>query len=157
MFYFYWIVIYKSFTHCVSFCPVALWIFEQCSTTVIVLETLRPKTFTENWDSKAPSVGTLLALLETTAYIIFWGECNFFVFQDRKLKLSASVGKRISLNLIKFQLIQLIQTFFNFFYPMFDWVEILWGFMKLFFQQLKFSAFYLKKQKKVLFLKRYDL
>ena len=26
-----------------------------------------PKTFTENWDSKAPSVGTLLAYLETTA------------------------------------------------------------------------------------------
>ena len=25
------------------------------------------KTFTENWDSKAPSVGTLLAYLETTA------------------------------------------------------------------------------------------
>ena len=26
-----------------------------------------PKTFTENWDSKAPSVGTLLAYFETTA------------------------------------------------------------------------------------------
>jgi hypothetical protein len=25
------------------------------------------KSFTENWDSKAPSVGTLLAYLETTA------------------------------------------------------------------------------------------
>ena len=33
-----------------------------------------------------------------------------FVFQDRKLKLSASVWKRISSNLTKFQLIQLIQT-----------------------------------------------
>ena len=28
------------------------------------------KTFPENWDSKAPSVGTLLAYLETTAIII---------------------------------------------------------------------------------------
>ena len=28
---------------------------------------LSPKTFPENWDSKAPSVGTLLAYLETTA------------------------------------------------------------------------------------------
>ena len=34
------------------------------------------KTFTENWDRKAQSVGTLLA---------------FLVFQDRKLKLLASV------------------------------------------------------------------
>ena len=28
---------------------------------------LSTKTFPENWDSKAPSVGTLLAYLETTA------------------------------------------------------------------------------------------
>ena len=30
-------------------------------------EALVIKTFTENWDSKAPSVGTLLVYLETTA------------------------------------------------------------------------------------------
>ena len=35
---------------------------------------------------------------------------TFFVFQDRMLKLSASVWKRISWNLTKFQLIQVIQT-----------------------------------------------
>ena len=37
---------------------------------------------------------------------IFFYEQNFFVFQDRKLKLSASVWKRISCNLTKFQLNQ---------------------------------------------------
>ena len=30
------------------------------------------KIFTENWDSKVPSVRTLLAYLETSAYIIFF-------------------------------------------------------------------------------------
>ena len=30
-------------------------------------EVVAGKTFTENWDSKAPSVGTILAYLETTA------------------------------------------------------------------------------------------
>ena len=38
---------------------------------------------------------------------------------------------------------------FHFFYPLSDWVEILWGFTKFFFKQmLKISAFYLEKQKK---------
>ena len=32
-----------------------------------LLEQPRPKTFPENWDSKATSVGTLLVYLETTA------------------------------------------------------------------------------------------
>ena len=44
------------------------------------------KIFPENWDSKAPSVGTLLAYLGTMAKIIY-----FHVFQDRKRKLSACV------------------------------------------------------------------
>ena len=47
--------------------------------------------------------------------------------------------------------------YFHFFYPLSDWVEILWGFTKFFFKQmLKISIFYLEKQK-VLFLKKYDL
>ena len=29
--------------------------------------TIKCKTFPENWDSKAPSIGTLLAYVETTA------------------------------------------------------------------------------------------
>ena len=38
--------------------------------------------------------------------------------------------------------------YFNFFYPLSDWVEILWGFTKFFFKQvLKVSVFYLEKQK----------
>ena len=38
--------------------------------------------------------------------------------------------------------------YFHFFYPLSNWVEILWGFTKFFFKQiLKVSAFYLEKQK----------
>jgi hypothetical protein len=38
--------------------------------------------------------------------------------------------------------------YFHFFYPFYDWVEILWGFTKFIFKQmLKISAFYLEKQK----------
>ena len=44
---------------------------------------------------------------------------------------------------------------FIFFSIGFDWVEILWGFMKFFFKQiLKVSAFYLIKTKKGLLLKK---
>ena len=58
-----------------------------------------------NWDS------TILACLETTASIIFFlGIKLFFVVQDKKLKLLASVWNRISWNITKFQL---IQTIFN--------------------------------------------
>ena len=36
----------------------------------------------------------------------------------------------------------------HFFYPLYDWVEILWGFMKFYFKQLLIiSAFCLEKQK----------
>ena len=65
---------------------------------------------------------------------IFLG-ITIFVFQERKLKLSASVWNPILLSLTKFQPIQLIQTIviFNFFYWLSDWVEILWGFTKFFF------------------------
>ena len=67
------------------------------------MNTANPKTVAENWDSKAPSVGTILAYgLDH----IFLG-VKLFDFQDRKLKFSASVWKRISQKLI-----QLIQTIF---------------------------------------------
>ena len=60
------------------------------------------KTFTENWVSKQ----SFFVLILTTAQKIFFLGINFFVFQDRKLKLLASVWKRISWNLTKFQLNQ---------------------------------------------------
>ena len=44
------------------------------------------KTVAENWDSKAPSAGTILDYLETMAKIIFFQELNFFVFQDRNFQ-----------------------------------------------------------------------
>ena len=65
---------------------------------------------------------------------------TFFVFQDRKLKLLASV---FSWNLTKFQLIVIFIFSFG--------CLILWGFMKFFFKQMRVSAFYLEN-KKVLFL-----
>ena len=49
------------------------------------------------------------------------------------------------------------QLLFPFFYPLFDWVEILWGLTKFCFKQmLKVSDFYLEKQK-FYFLKKYLL
>ena len=73
---------------------------------------------------------------------ICWNSLGLFrdFFFRNKTFFSASVWKRISWNVEKFQLIQLIQLS--------DWVEILWGFTKFFFKQmLKISAFYLVKQK----------
>ena len=55
-----------------------------------------------------PSFGSLLAYLETTAKKIFSLGIKLFFDQDRKLKLSASVWRRISWNLTKFQLNQTI-------------------------------------------------
>ena len=61
-----------------------------------------PKTVTENWVSKQSW--------------LFWYWSHFTLglahifFQDRKLKFSASVWKRISWNLTKFELNQLIWT-----------------------------------------------
>ena len=45
---------------------------------------------------QTPSVGTLLAYLETTAEIIFFLGIKLFVFQDRKLKLLASSHKIVT-------------------------------------------------------------
>ena len=78
---------------------------------------------------------------------IFFRNKTFFVFQDRKLKLSVSVWKRISTHSAHSDNCYLS-----------GWVEILWGFTKLFFKQmLKVSAFYLKKQKSVIPKKIYIL
>ena len=68
---------------------------------------VQTKTFPENWDSKAPSVGTLLAYLfrDYSLIYIFFRNKTFF-FQDRKLKLSGSVWNWISWNLAKCQLNQ---------------------------------------------------
>ena len=72
-----------------------------------------------NWRSFSSSYSALVVLFRTgqcsdletwlRLYFFFFG-IKLFVFQDRKLKLSASVQKWISWNLTKFQLIQLIQT-----------------------------------------------
>ena len=71
-----------------------------------------------------------------------------FVFQDRKLKLSASVWKKIGKPYKISTPCAHSDIFFHFFYRLSDWVEILWGFTKFFFKQmLKVSAFYLEKQK----------
>jgi hypothetical protein len=67
------------------------------------------KTVTENWVMKAPSVGTILAYLET---IIFFRNKTFFVFQDRKLKCSASDENKISTHLDN--------LYFHFFYRLSD-------------------------------------
>ena len=59
----------------------------------------------------APSFGCFLVYkrLRLKKYFCL-GIKLFFVFQDRKLKLSESVWKRISINLSEFEVIQLIQA-----------------------------------------------
>ena len=78
--------------------------------------------------------------------IFFLGIKLFFIFQDRKLKLSASVWKG---NLTKFQLNQTMnRKWKQQLSEWSEWVEILQGFTKFYFKQmLKVSAFYLENQK----------
>ena len=65
------------------------------------------KTFTQNWESKGKSLGLCR---DYSLNHIFLSDRTFFVFQGSKLKLSASVWKRISWNLTKLNLIrQLIE------------------------------------------------
>ena len=80
---------------------------------------------------------------------------KLFVFQDRKLKLSASVWKKIRETSQNFNSISSFrQLLFSFFLSV---VWLSWNFVRFhnffFKQMLKVSAFYLEKQKKVLFLK----
>ena len=109
------------------------------------------KTLPENWDSKAPSVGTLLAYLETTAYIIFLLGIKLFCFSRYKVEIFSICLKK---NFVKPQKISTHSalsdnSYFHFLYQLSHWVEILWGFTKLFSKQmLKILAFlYLVKQK----------
>ena len=63
------------------------------------------KTVTENWVIEAPSVGTILAYLETR-------NKTFFVFRDRKLKIFSICLKKISAHSDNF--------YFHFFYHLSD-------------------------------------
>ena len=82
---------------------------------------------------------------------IFFRDKNF-VFQDRKLKLSRPVEKRISYNLTKFQLFQLIHTIFIYSF------SILCEVSRIFLSSRwwKFQLCILKN-KKVLLIKKYYL
>ena len=65
------------------------------------------KTVTENQDSKQPpSVGAILAYLETTAYIIF------FFGREKCFSETFSICLKNNFVITKFQLIQQIQTIF---------------------------------------------
>ena len=82
---------------------------------------------------------------------------TFFVFQHRKLKLSASVWNWISWNLTKVQLIQLIQTIVIFSFSIGCLIELKFcEFSRNAFSNKcwKFKLSILKN-KKVLFLKKY--
>ena len=85
---------------------------------------------------------------------IFFRNKTFFVFQDRKLKLSASVWKRILWNLTKFQLIQLIQQLLFPFFLSVVWLS--WNCMRFhqFFFLTDAENFSFLSWKKVLFLKK---
>ena len=80
------------------------------------------------------------------------------IFQDRMLKLLASVWNRLSWNLKKFQLIQYIQAIVICIFSCWlsDRFEILRGFTKFFFKQmLKVPGFYFEKQKRFISKKTY--
>ena len=63
--------------------------------------------------------------------------------QDRQLKFSASVWKRILTHSAHSD-----NFCFYFLYPLSDWFELLWASTKFFFKQMrKISAVYLEKQK----------
>ena len=106
---------------------------------------IMPKTFTENTVCKQ---SFFVLIIDNGLILFFLGIKLFFVFQDRKLKLSASVWKKISCNLTKFQLIQII--FSSFFFL--SVVGLSWNcevsrnsFSNRFWK--KVSAVYLEKQK----------
>ena len=77
------------------------------------------KTFLKNWDSKAPSVGTLLVFFKIESW-------NFqHQFENNFLQLH-----KVSTHSV----LQYLDNFyFHFFYSLSDWVEILWGFIKYIF------------------------
>ena len=77
------------------------------------------KTLTENWVIKAPSVGTILAYLETMEdHILFWNKLLFFKIEAEILKIYL---KKNFVKPHKISAHQLIQTiFFTFFYRLSD-------------------------------------
>ena len=92
-------------------------------------------------------------------YFFFNIQCPTFIscpfFQDRKLKFSASFGKRISSwNLTKFQL---LSSFRQFSFPwLSDWFEIFWSFMYLIhFQKDAENFSFLSWKKKSFIPKKY--
>ena len=90
---------------------------------------------------------------------IFSRNKNVFVFQDSELKFSASVWFRISWNLTKFELIQLIQTTFILIFSMGSLNELQFCEVSRNPQSKRCWKFQLSilKNKKVLFLKNYFL
>ena len=107
------------------------------------------KTFTENWNLKAPFVGTLLAY--GLNHISFGNKTFFFLVESWNFKyLLKKEFRETSQNINSF-------SSFHSFYLLFDWVEILWGFTKFIFptDAENFSSFL--KNKKVLFLIKHFL
>ena len=109
-----------------------------------ILDTL--KTFTENWVNKQ----RFLVLILTK---IFFRNKTFWFFKIESWNFQNMFEKEfsdISQNLNSFSSFSSFRQFLfpYFFYQLSNWVEILWGFTKFFFKlSLRFSAFYLEKQK----------
>ena len=62
--------------------------------------------------TEGTSFWTYLGIFRDYSLKVFFLGIKLFCFQDRKLKFLASVWKRSSWNLMKFELIELIQTIF---------------------------------------------
>ena len=138
----YWLIKSFRFLVFISCFGTLTWQLSKCCKRF--LEKPQGKTVAENWDHKVPSVGTILAYLGTTAWIIFFFKNKtFFVFQDRKLKL---FEKEISTHLAYSG-----NFYFHFFYRLSHWVKILWGFTRFFFKQMGESFSFLSWKTKTFY------
>ena len=111
-----------------------------------------------DWDTPKPS------LKIKTASTIFWDYLGMFrdygqkyFFMNKTFCFSRQKAETFSIclkmNFVKLHKVSTYSAhsdncYLHFFFWLFDWVEILWGFTKLTFKQiLKVSASYLEKQK----------
>ena len=139
-----------------SFGMCQMWYFSQYCTLCLAL--FRASWYIPKPSLKIGSVNKAGCFEIEASSLLAWLFRNktFFVFQDRKLKLSASVWKKNCETLQNFNSIG--QRIAKMKINVAEWVELLWDFTKYFFKQmLKISTFYLENQKSFFPKKLYDL
>ena len=103
---------------------------------------LEPKIFTKNWDSKAPSVGTFLAFLETIRpkdhmLVFVFGIKLFLLFKIESWNFQRLFEKQFRETSKNFNHSAHLDNFYShLFYWLSDLVESLWGFTEFIFEQM---------------------